>query len=254
MRKLEWDDMGVKVDGRQLHHLRFGDDVVLITPSISQAERMLTEFDETCACIGLQLNLQKTMFIGHWRQRMGNGWVSDAPLRLNGTNMSECTSYVCLGRELKMMNDLTPELGRRRRAAWGAYKSNEDVVKKTRNIRLHSRLFNTVLPALTYVSETWAFRKQEENAANHTQGSTPYDSSRKPPWTQNLESSCLHRSLSEGVLRQPRSEEESSPQASCVSADGNWLSHLKVASNLRPFPPYLSASLVAFPYLRIVSM
>ncbi|KAK6747894.1 hypothetical protein RB195_000852 [Necator americanus] len=43
MRKLEWDDMGVKVGGRQLHHLRFADDVVLITPSIRQAERMLTE-------------------------------------------------------------------------------------------------------------------------------------------------------------------------------------------------------------------
>ncbi|KAK6761533.1 hypothetical protein RB195_022559 [Necator americanus] len=158
MRKLEWDDMGVKVDGRQLHHLRFADDIVLITPSISQAERMLTEFDETCGCIGLQLNLQKTMF-------MRNGWVSDAPFTLNGTNISECTSYVYLGRELNMMNDLIPELGRRRRAAWGAYKSIEDVVKKTRNTRLRAHLFNTtVLAALTYASETWTFRKQEENA------------------------------------------------------------------------------------------
>ncbi|KAK6740744.1 hypothetical protein RB195_008911 [Necator americanus] len=91
-RKLEWDDMGVKVDGRQLHHLRFVDDIVLITPSISQAEQMLTEFDETCGCIGLQLNLQKTMFIR-------NGWISDAPFTLNGTNISECTSYIYLGRE-----------------------------------------------------------------------------------------------------------------------------------------------------------
>ncbi|KAK6762364.1 hypothetical protein RB195_023180 [Necator americanus] len=160
MRKLEWDDMGVKVDGRQLHHLRFADDIVLVTPSISQAERMLTEFDETCGCIGLLLNLQKTMF-------MRNGWVSDASFTLNGTNISEGTSYVYLGRELNMMNDLTPELGRRRRAAWGAYKSIEDVVKKTRNTRLRAHLFNTtVLPALTYASETWAFRKQEENAVS----------------------------------------------------------------------------------------
>ncbi|KAK6743985.1 hypothetical protein RB195_010967 [Necator americanus] len=160
MRKLEWDDMGVKVDGRQLHHLRFADDIVLITPSTSQAERMLTEFDETCGSIGLQLNIQKTMF-------MRDGLVSDAPFTLNGTNISECTSYVYLGRELNMMNDLTPELGRRRRAAWGAYKSIEDVVKKTRNTRLRAHLFNTtVLPALTYASETWAFRKQEENAVS----------------------------------------------------------------------------------------
>ncbi|KAK6734840.1 hypothetical protein RB195_018183 [Necator americanus] len=139
MRKLEWDDMGVKVDGRQLHHLRFADDIVLITPSISQAERMLTEFDETY--IGLQLNLQKTMF-------MRNGWVSDAPFSLNGTNISECTSYVYLGRELNMMNDLTTELGRRRRAAWGAYKSIEDVVKKTRNTRLRAHLSTPVLLTL----------------------------------------------------------------------------------------------------------
>ncbi|KAK6762870.1 hypothetical protein RB195_023538 [Necator americanus] len=60
--------MRVKVDGQQLHHLRFADDIVLITPSISLAERMLTEFDETCGCIDFQLNLQKTMF-------MRNGWV-----------------------------------------------------------------------------------------------------------------------------------------------------------------------------------
>ncbi|KAK6767035.1 hypothetical protein RB195_026540 [Necator americanus] len=160
MGKLEWDEMGVKVDGRQLHHLRFADDIVLITPSISQPERMLTEFDETCGCIGLQPNLQKTMF-------MRNGCVSDAPFTLKGTNISECTSYVHLSRELNMMNDLTPELGRRRRAAWRAYKSIEDVVKKTRNTRLPAHLFNTtVLPALIYASETWAIRKQEENAVS----------------------------------------------------------------------------------------
>ncbi|KAK6736559.1 hypothetical protein RB195_019320 [Necator americanus] len=109
MRKLEWDFMGVKVDiqiDRQIYHLRFADDIALITPSISQAERMLIEFDKTCACVGLQLNLQKTMF-------MRNGWVSDLGRTLKGTNIYECISYVYLGRELNMMNDLTSELGSR---------------------------------------------------------------------------------------------------------------------------------------------
>nr|CDJ94238.1 RNA-directed DNA polymerase (reverse transcriptase) domain containing protein [Haemonchus contortus] len=40
MRPLEWEDLGVKVDGRFLHHLLFADDIVLITPNIEQAERM----------------------------------------------------------------------------------------------------------------------------------------------------------------------------------------------------------------------
>ncbi|KAK6741950.1 hypothetical protein RB195_009683 [Necator americanus] len=88
---------GVRVDGLQLHHLHFDDDIVLVTPSNTQAERMLTEFDKTCGCIGLQLNLRKTTF-------MPNEWVSDTPLTLNGTNISENTSYIYLGRELNMIN------------------------------------------------------------------------------------------------------------------------------------------------------
>nr|CDJ89444.1 RNA-directed DNA polymerase (reverse transcriptase) domain containing protein [Haemonchus contortus] len=161
MRHLEWEDLGVKVDGRYLHHLRFADDIVLITPNIEQAERMLAEFDNACGKIGLRLNLTKTMF-------MKNGLVPDAPFTLNGKNTSECSSYVYLGREVSMMNDLAPELCRRKRA--GAFKNVEGVVKKTKNNLLRAHFFDTaVLPALTYASETWSLRKQDEHAVSVAQ-------------------------------------------------------------------------------------
>ncbi|VDO99758.1 unnamed protein product [Heligmosomoides polygyrus] len=99
--------MGVEADNRQLHHLRFAVVIVLITSSISEAERMLADFERVCGNVGLQLNLTKTMF-------MRNVRVSEAPFSLNGTNISECSSYVYLGREA---NDLAPELSRRKRAA-----------------------------------------------------------------------------------------------------------------------------------------
>uniref|UniRef100_A0A7I4XT34 Reverse transcriptase domain-containing protein n=1 Tax=Haemonchus contortus TaxID=6289 RepID=A0A7I4XT34_HAECO len=41
MRHMEWESMGVKVDGRYLHHLRFADDIALITRNIEQAGQML---------------------------------------------------------------------------------------------------------------------------------------------------------------------------------------------------------------------
>ncbi|WKY07270.1 hypothetical protein Q1695_007032 [Nippostrongylus brasiliensis] len=64
-----------------------------------------------------------------------------------------------------MTNDLSPELGRRKRAAWGAYKSIDEVVRRTQNARLRAHLFDsTVFPALTYASESWALRKQDEHA------------------------------------------------------------------------------------------
>ncbi|KAE9418383.1 hypothetical protein Angca_004148, partial [Angiostrongylus cantonensis] len=51
------------------------------------------------------------------------------------------------------------------RAAWGAFKSIEDVVKRTKNTRFRANLFDsTVLPALTYASETWSLRKQDERS------------------------------------------------------------------------------------------
>ncbi|KAK6756117.1 hypothetical protein RB195_014478 [Necator americanus] len=108
--------------------------------------------------IDTQLNLDKTLF-------MKNGWVSDSPFTLKGKKHPDTPAmYVYLCREINMLNDLNSELGTRKRAAWGAFKSIEDVVKRTKNIRLRAHLFNTtVLNVLTYASETWAFRKQDEN-------------------------------------------------------------------------------------------
>ncbi|KAE9419612.1 hypothetical protein Angca_009754, partial [Angiostrongylus cantonensis] len=51
------------------------------------------------------------------------------------------------------------------RAAWGAFKSIEDVAKRTKITRLRAHLFDsTVLPALTYASETWLLRKKDERS------------------------------------------------------------------------------------------
>ncbi|KAE9419454.1 hypothetical protein Angca_002555, partial [Angiostrongylus cantonensis] len=51
------------------------------------------------------------------------------------------------------------------RAAWGTFESIEDLVKRTMNTRLRAHLFDsTVLPALTYASETWSLRKQDERS------------------------------------------------------------------------------------------
>ncbi|EYC43837.1 hypothetical protein Y032_0479g2215 [Ancylostoma ceylanicum] len=111
MRTLEWDVMGVRIGGRLLNHLRFADDIVLITPSINEAKRMLAVFDDSRGKIGLRLNLTKTMF-------MRNGWVPDAPFLLNGTTISKCSSYVYLGREVNLVNDTDLEMAGGTKQLW----------------------------------------------------------------------------------------------------------------------------------------
>ncbi|VDL65575.1 unnamed protein product [Nippostrongylus brasiliensis] len=85
MQTLQWDDIVVKINGLQLHHLRFADDIVLVTPSITQAERTLADLDRACRKIGLELNLPMTMFLG-------NGYVSDASTeRISPSAPAMCT-------------------------------------------------------------------------------------------------------------------------------------------------------------------
>ncbi|EPB66606.1 hypothetical protein ANCCEY_14304 [Ancylostoma ceylanicum] len=103
MRSPQLEVMGVRIDGRLLHHLRIADDIVLISPSISQAGHILADIDDACEKIGLQLNLTKTMF-------MRNGWFPDALFSLNGATISECSDYVYL-----MIYSLASELRRRKR-------------------------------------------------------------------------------------------------------------------------------------------
>ncbi|VDM55442.1 unnamed protein product [Angiostrongylus costaricensis] len=94
-----------------------------------------------------------------------NGLVSYPTFTLNGTNISERSSYVYLGRDINMINDLAQEVSRRIRAALEAFKSIEDAVKKTKHTRLCAHPFDsTVLPALTYGSEAWSQRKQDERS------------------------------------------------------------------------------------------
>lgn len=81
MRELEWENMGVKVDGWQVLRLRFADDIGLITPIISHAERIPIDFDRVCKNVGLQLTLTKTMFVKNERVLK--------LLSLNGRSVSE---------------------------------------------------------------------------------------------------------------------------------------------------------------------
>lgn len=149
MQTLEWDSMGMKIGGRQIHHLRFADHVVLITPNFRLTDSVLVAFDNTCAKIDTRLNVTKIMFIK-------NGMVLIAlSFSLNGMKIPKYSTNINLELEVDMINELASELHRKKRAASGAFRSVVGVVKRTKNILFHAHLSNsTIAPALTYVSES----------------------------------------------------------------------------------------------------
>ncbi|WKY04192.1 hypothetical protein Q1695_005292 [Nippostrongylus brasiliensis] len=70
MKSLDWDEMGIRVDGKFLPNLRFADGIVIFAKSTTEAETMLRELDEAGRKIGLHINRKKTQF-------MKNSWCDE---------------------------------------------------------------------------------------------------------------------------------------------------------------------------------
>ena len=58
--KINWKDKSFRINGKYLPHLIFTDDIVLITKSTSELQKMLPDFHETRKPVGLNMHLGKT--------------------------------------------------------------------------------------------------------------------------------------------------------------------------------------------------
>ena len=77
-------------------------------------------------------------------------------MKLDGSLITETTSYVYLGRSMNMENNMKEELCRRRRAAWAVFEPLKEATDHLSDPILRAHLFDsTVLPALCYAAETW---------------------------------------------------------------------------------------------------
>ncbi|EYB86158.1 hypothetical protein Y032_0284g1336 [Ancylostoma ceylanicum] len=156
VKSLDWDERGIRVDGRFLSNLRFPNDIVPFSRSTGKAQAILNEFNEVGKKIGLRMNRTKTKF-------MKNAFCDGERIELEGTQIAETIPFVYLGRSSNMENDLKEELDRRRRAAWAAFGSAADQLTD-HELRAH-RFDSTVLPR--YADETWSDTVATLKAVSH---------------------------------------------------------------------------------------
>ena len=57
---LEGSQTGIKIAGRNINNLRYGDDTTLMAESEEELKRLLMKVKEESEKIGLKLNIQKT--------------------------------------------------------------------------------------------------------------------------------------------------------------------------------------------------
>ena len=59
-RNLNWENMGINIDGEYLNHLRFADGIILISHTITDIKTMIEELNRESKKCGLKINITKT--------------------------------------------------------------------------------------------------------------------------------------------------------------------------------------------------
>ncbi|CAI5455280.1 unnamed protein product [Caenorhabditis angaria] len=119
---------------------------------------MLNDLVKESAKVGLKINESKT-------KSMRNRFATSSPITIANTPIGNVEEYVYLGRQLNPPNEILPEIHRRRRAGWAAFKSIEQATDSMTCQKTKAKLFDqTVLPALCYGAETWTLTKKNSEA------------------------------------------------------------------------------------------
>ncbi|VDP11478.1 unnamed protein product [Heligmosomoides polygyrus] len=97
----------------------------------------------------MRINRKKTQFVK-------SVWCEGDQINIDGTPLTETTSYVYPGRSMNIDSDVKEELLRRSKAAWSAYESVKEATDQLSDPDLDAHLFDSiVLPAHCCASETW---------------------------------------------------------------------------------------------------
>ena len=83
---INWSGKGVNIDGEHLHHLKFADDIVLISTNTKEAEIMLNDLHSERRKYGLKINQTKTKL-------MINDNISATPVKLEDSEIELTTEY-----------------------------------------------------------------------------------------------------------------------------------------------------------------
>ena len=162
-KKLDWSKKGININGKYLSHLRFADDIVLMTVDLNEAQIMLQQLNEESRKVGLKMNLSKTKIMINIDD--------DRDIKIGDTIIERVDSYVYLGHKLKLgLDNQTAEVKRRIGLGWAAFGKLRQIFKSKMNNSLKRKVFDScVLPVLTYGAETLTLTRASENKLRVTQ-------------------------------------------------------------------------------------
>lgn len=162
-KQLNWENRGLNIDGMHLHHLRFADDIVLISTDLDELNIMLNELNEESRKIGLHMNLNKTKIMSN---------IPQYNITIDNTTIENVDHYIYLGHKIKLgKENQNAEIKRRIHLAWVAF-GKLNYIFKDKKVPLHlkRKAYNScILPVITYGLETMAITRKVAEQLKVTQ-------------------------------------------------------------------------------------
>ena len=150
---LEEAQAGIKISGRNIH-LRYADDTTLIAESEEELKSLLIKVKEESEKADLKLNMQKTKI-------MAFGPITSQ--QIDGETVEPMSDFIFLGSKITADGDCSHE-NKRRLLLWRKVMSNLDIILKSRDITLPTKVHlvkATVFPVVMYGCESWTVKKAE---------------------------------------------------------------------------------------------
>lgn len=142
----------LNINGLPLNHLRFADDLILITNNPKSLTEMLEELVRESDKVGLQMNMSKTKVMTN-KEKL--------PIIVNDNTIDYVEEYTYLGQIISPKDLTTKEVENRTSIAWKRYWSFKEIMKNPCiPINAKKRVFNScILPSMTYGCQTWSLTK-----------------------------------------------------------------------------------------------
>lgn len=127
IKRLDWHKKGVHINRQILNHLRFVDDLVLLSESRLQLQIMLDSLNTASRKTGLEMNLSKTMVMTNSTHKR---------ISVDNEMLKYTNNYIYLGKQMgfdRKNNEL--ELERRAQNTWNKYWSSSEIFKSNMPIK-----------------------------------------------------------------------------------------------------------------------
>lgn len=149
-------NLGINIKGEKLSHPRFADELILTTNHLKEAQEMMSKLPLESSKVGLKINIGKTKFI--------TNLVASENIIVNNLNIEKVYSYKSLDHDIRLRRDnQTCEIDRRIGLTWEAFGRLGYILRSHVPMCLKRRVYQCMLPLLTYGAETLTLTKNTAN-------------------------------------------------------------------------------------------